>query len=198
MIRNASLVVVVVFQTLSASAAAESIVELSAEQDHRRMMQLLGIGTLRPGANYFADPKSPNNANYDESKANPYPELPPLLQLEDGTPVTSSRLWSSRRAEIKEDFEREVYGRAPKVTPRVRWQVMSTANERIGGVAAVTRHLRGHVDNSAYPQVTVDIEMVLTLPAESRQKMPVMLRLGFMGPSPWPEGPLGPGPDWKE
>lgn len=102
MIRNATLVVVVVFQTLSASAAAEPIVELSAEQDHRRMMQLLGIGTLRPGANYFADPKSANNANYDESKANPYPELPPpLLQLEDGTPVTSSRLWSSRRAEIK-------------------------------------------------------------------------------------------------
>jgi hypothetical protein len=54
------------------------------------------------------------------------------------------------------------------------------------------------VDNLAYPQVTVDIEMVLTLPAESRQKVPVMLRLGFMGPSPWPEGPLEPGPDWKE
>jgi hypothetical protein len=161
------------------------------------MMQLLGIETLRPGANYFPEPGSPNNANYDESKANPYPDLPPLLRLQDGRAVTSSRLWSLRRAEIREAFDREVYGRVPTVTPNVRWQVVSTTNERIGGVAAVTRRLLGRVDNSAFTRVSVEIEMVLTLPGESKTAVPVMLRLGFIGPSPWPEGPLEPGPDWK-
>ena len=31
------------------------------------------------------------NANYDEAKANPYPNLPPLLMMNDGTKVTSWR-----------------------------------------------------------------------------------------------------------
>jgi hypothetical protein len=192
--RSSRIVLLAILQTLAASATAA---EFTAEQDHRRMMQLLGIETLRPGANYFPEPGSPNNANYDESKANPYPDLPPLLRLQDGRAVTSPRLWSLRRAEIREAFDREVYGRVPTVTPKVRWQVVSTTNERIGGVAAVTRRLLGRVDNSAFTRVSVEIEMVLTLPGESKTAVPVMLRLGFIGPSPWPEGPLEPGPDWK-
>jgi len=46
----------------------------AAENDHQRMMDLLGIKQLRPAASH--DPKSPNAVNYDESKANPYPTLP--------------------------------------------------------------------------------------------------------------------------
>jgi len=34
------------------------------------MMDLLGIKTVRPGAN--GNPSAPNGANYDESKANIY------------------------------------------------------------------------------------------------------------------------------
>src|SRR5438132_6197115 len=45
-------------------------VQLTAREDHQRMMELLKIKSLRPGANPN-DPKSPNAANYDESKANP-------------------------------------------------------------------------------------------------------------------------------
>jgi len=36
----------------------------AAEQDHQRLMNLLGIKELRPGASH--DPKSPNPTNYDE------------------------------------------------------------------------------------------------------------------------------------
>src|SRR6478609_2865310 len=51
--------------------------------DHKRMMDLLGIASIRPGAN-GNDPNAANAANYDESKANPYPELPdPLLLKND-------------------------------------------------------------------------------------------------------------------
>src|SRR5271168_86710 len=42
-------------------------VHLTAEQDHQHIMDLLHITSLRRGAD--GDPKSPNAANYDESKA---------------------------------------------------------------------------------------------------------------------------------
>ena len=46
----------------------------AAEQDHQRLMNLLGIKELRPGSVY--DSRSPALTNYDESKANVYPNLP--------------------------------------------------------------------------------------------------------------------------
>ena len=49
-------------------------VQLTAEQDRQRMMDLLHITSLRPGADNH-DPNSPNAVNYDESKANPFPNL---------------------------------------------------------------------------------------------------------------------------
>ena len=73
------------------------------------MMGLLGITALRPGPS--GNPKAPNAANYDESKANPYPTLPDPLVLKNGKKVTTAEQWWKRRAEIVEDFDREVYGR---------------------------------------------------------------------------------------
>jgi hypothetical protein len=54
---------------------------LSAE-DHKRMMDLLGIKSLRPGRNGM-NPQAVNYANYDEAKANPYPNLPDPLVLKN-------------------------------------------------------------------------------------------------------------------
>ena len=42
--------------------------------DHKNMMEQLGIKTLRPGPS--GNESAPNHANYDESLANPYPNLP--------------------------------------------------------------------------------------------------------------------------
>ena len=56
-------------------------VQLTAEQDHQRMMDLLHITAIRRGAD--GDPKSPYAANYDEAKANPYPNLPDPLTLKE-------------------------------------------------------------------------------------------------------------------
>src|SRR5919198_1066582 len=83
-------------------------VQLTAPQDHKRMMELLGIKELRRGANP-RDPKAPNAVNYDEAKANPYPKLPDPLVLKDGKKVTTAQeWWKRRRPEIVEDFDREV------------------------------------------------------------------------------------------
>ncbi len=95
---------------------------------------------------------APNAANYDESKANPYPNLPDPLTLKNGEKVTTpEQWWNKRRPEIVEDFDREVYGRVPKDVPKVTWEVTGTTEEKVGDMAAVTKRLVGHVDNSRCP-----------------------------------------------
>jgi (4-O-methyl)-D-glucuronate---lignin esterase len=176
---------------------AAPAMELSAEQDHQRLMNLLGIDSIRPGRN-GNDPSAPNYANYDDSKANPYPNLPDPLMMSDGRPVTSAAMWRrERRPELAELFAREIYGRMPAHTPAVHWDVVETTNEDVGGVAAVTQKLAGHVDNSAYRLISVDIEMSLTLPAHAAHA-PVILNFGWLAPPPNFHPPPEPGPSAKE
>ncbi|MGB7280820.1 MAG: hypothetical protein WBE13_01055 [Candidatus Acidiferrum sp.] len=160
------------------NAQTPSPVHLTAEQDHQRMMELLHITSLRRGAD--GDPKSPYAANYDEAKANPYPTLPDPLKLNNGKEVKSAKVWwTQRRSEIVEDFDREIYGRMPKVTPRVTWEATSVALAMNGDVPVITKKLVGHVDNSGYPPVKVDIQLSLTTPANARGPVPVIMELSF-------------------
>jgi Arylsulfotransferase (ASST) len=171
-------------------------VQLTAEQDHKRLMDLLKIESLRQGANGF-DPKAANAANYDESKANPYPKLPDPLVLKDGALVKTAEMWwKQRRPEIVEDFDREVYGRAPKETPKVKWEATDVKKRKVGDVDVVTKQLVGHVDNSAYPQITVDIKLTLTTPADAKGPVPVMMEFGFAGFGPPGFGESNPG-SWQ-
>src|SRR5712664_3527445 len=102
----------------------------TAEQDHQNMMEQLGIKALRPGPS--GDDKAPNHANYDESKGNPFPDLPDALTLKSGKVTTATDWWHQRRPEIVEDFEREVLGRLPSNVPKVNWTVTSTVNSKAG------------------------------------------------------------------
>ena len=82
------------------------------------MMEQLGITKLRPGRNGNANATN-NLANYDQAKANPYPDWPDALTLKNGQKVTTPEMWwKQRRPEIVEDFEREVVGRVPKDVPQ--------------------------------------------------------------------------------
>jgi hypothetical protein len=154
-------------------------VKLTAEQDHQRMMRLLNIKSLRPGRNGM-NPQAKNYANYDESKANPYPLLPDPLVLKDGHKVTTPQIWwNQRRPEIVEDFDREIYGRVPKDTPKVNWEVTGTTRDSNGAVPTITKQLVGHVDNSSYPLITVDIQLTLTTPANAAGPVPVIMEFGF-------------------
>jgi len=145
---------------------------------------LLNITSLRRGAD-GRNPDAPNAANYDESKANPYPRLPDPLILKNGKKVTTAKMWwTKRRAEIVEDFDREIYGRVPKNTPGVKWEVTGTINEVKGDVPVITKKLVGHVDNSSYPLVTVNIALTLTTPANAIGPVPVIMEFGFGGPRP--------------
>src|SRR6266480_4077739 len=183
--------------------AMDSIRALS-EEDHKKMMDQLHITSLRPGAN-GNDPKAPNAANYDEAKANPYSHLPDPLVLKNDKKVTTAKTWwNKRRPEIVEDFDREIYGRVPKNSPKVKWEITSTTNEKNGDVPVVTKKLVGHVDNSSYPQIRVDIQLTLSTPANASRPVPVIMEFGFVfppgfrPPAPPPGTTVATGPTWQQ
>ena len=155
--------------------------ETTAQEDHQRMINLLHITSLRRGADGM-NRQAPNYANYDESKANPYPDLPDPLVLKSGEMVRTARTWwEERRPEIVADFDREVYGRVPGNVPRVNWETAGTILTNRGDVPVITKQLVGHVDNSSYPPIQVDIQLTLTTPAKATTPAPVVMELAFGG-----------------
>lgn len=180
--------------------------DLTAEQDHRRLLGLLGIASLRPGVN-GNDPNAPNAANYDEAKANPYPQLPDPLLLKNGKRVTTAKMWwDQRRPEIVADFDREMYGRVPNNVPRVEWEVVETKEEVKYDTPVVSKKIIGHVNNSAYPLVNVDIQLSLTTPVKATGPVPVMMELSFVFPPGFrppaqpapPASSSPPDPPWQQ
>ncbi len=165
----------------------------TAEQDHQNMLDQLGIQALRPGPS--GKESAPNHANYDESKANPFPNLPEVLTLKNGKKVTSAKMWwKQRRPEIVEDFEREVLGRVPKNVPKVTWTVTQTANTMVGSYPVISKELVGHVDNSSYPLINVDIQMTVVTPANAKRAVPVMMMMTYPRGT-FPRRPPVPGAD---
>ena len=155
-------------------------------------MQQLGIKALRPGPS--GNEQAPNHANYDEALANPFPTLPEVLRLRNGRNVTSPAMWrTERRPEILEDFEREVLGRVPKSAPKVVWSVTKTVSAEVGGRPVIGKRLVGRADNSAYPSITVEAQMILVTPAEAKTPVPIMImfRGGGLPGQATPEGRRG-------
>jgi lysophospholipase L1-like esterase len=50
-----------------------------------------------------------------------------------------------------------------------------------GGIPTVTKTLVGHVDNRAYPKVKVDIQASYTVPAHTKEAVPIIVEFGFGG-----------------
>jgi hypothetical protein len=160
-----------------ASPPADAQPPSAAERDHQNMMEQLGIRRLRPGPS--GDERAPNHANYDESLANPYPVLPDVLTLKSGKRVTTAdEWWKRRRPEIVEDFEREVYGRVPPNVPTVTWQVVLSEREMLGRTPVIAKQLVGHVDNSAAPDIAVDIAMTVVVPTNATGPVPLLMMFG--------------------
>jgi len=169
-------------------------VTFTAQQDHDNMKQQLGIKKLRPGPS--GNESAPNHANYDESIANPCPQLPDVLTTRPGKKVTTADMWwKQRRPEIVEDIEKELYGRLPKNIPKITWTVKITDREFVNRIPVIAKMLVGHVDNSAYPLINVDINMMLVVPANVKGPVPVLMM--FSGRPLFP-APAQPAPDELE
>ena len=85
--------------------------------------------------------------------------------------------WDQRRPEIVEDFDREIYGRVPDNIPKVTWEVVSITNDTSNHVAAITKKLIGHVDNSSWYFLysSVNIDLALSTPANAKGPVPVIM-----------------------
>jgi (4-O-methyl)-D-glucuronate---lignin esterase len=184
-------------------AARDSIARLSV-LDHEQMKKQLDISVAnRPGPS--GNPSAPNAANRDESKVNQY-TLPDPLMLKNGKRVmTEKDWWEKGRPEIVEDFDREIYGRLPERIPSVTWKVVSVKDTTAGRYPVKEKTLSGRVDNTGYPSIKVEIELVLGTPADIDGSVPVVMEFGFIG---WPFGnrraeasnrlPPASEPDWKQ
>jgi hypothetical protein len=183
-INLSSLILLVSF---SAALAAQSNsqpapVNFTADQDRQNMMDQLGIKALRPGRS--GNEKAPDHANYDESQANPYPNVPDPLTMNDGRKVTTAKMWwEERRPEIVDMYEKTVYGRVPNNVPKVNWKVTAVDHEFIGFTPVTASEIIGEVDNSSYPAISVKIRMTLVLPARAQGPVPVLI---MFGPSEFP------------
>ncbi len=155
--------------------ARDSINKLSYN-DHQQMLGQLGITSLRPGPS--GNPQSPDAANTDETKVQPY-FLPDPLVFNSGHRVKTPQEWKQRRTEIREIFDREIYGRVPENIPAVNWRVISEKDTLDGDIPVTIKKLEGVVDNSSYPEVEVVMQLTVGTPVDARKSVPVILEFGF-------------------
>ncbi|HYC28738.1 MAG TPA: hypothetical protein VEB42_07975, partial [Chitinophagaceae bacterium] len=188
------------FRLSPADSIRRDSINKVTQKDYVQMLAQLGITSTRPGPS--GNPQAPNAANTDETKASPYTTLPDPLTLKNGKKLTNAKTWwEKRRPEIAEDFDREVYGRFPKNIPNVKWEVSSVTNDMNGAFPVVTKKLVGRVDNSAYPQISVDIQLTLTTPADASGPVPLIMEFGFVWPpgfNPPRDTSRNPPPTWQQ
>lgn len=188
------------FVACSVFCFAQTDVQQATQEEHKRVMGQLGMSSIRPGAN-GRDPQASNAANYDESKVLPVEKLPDPLVLKSGKKIKKEKQWwSERRAEIVEDFDREIFGRVPANVPAVNWEIINRSEETVGGRKMLIKTLLGHVDNSGYPSIAVNINLRVATPADATEPVPMILQLAWFfppGTNPPPVDPT-PGPTWKE
>jgi hypothetical protein len=174
-----SLFVIPVLLAAQFSRQAQDSIRNLTQLDYKNMLEQIGISSVRPGPS--GTPGQPNSANTDESKATQYTKLPEPLILNNGKRVKSETIWwKKRRPEIVELFDREIYGRVPDNVPMVKWELVSETRDSVGPIPVVTKRLSGHVDNSSYPLIKVDIDLTLVTPANVSGPVPVIMEFGFI------------------
>ncbi len=115
-------------------------------------------------------------ANYDETKI-PAFTLPDPLVTEAGEPVTDAETWNStRRKELIELFEAQVYGRGPKPC-QITHRVVSSKDDAVGG-KAIRREIDVYLTTSKTPGPSM--RLLIYTPKE-KTPAPAFLGLNFKG-----------------
>ena len=152
--------------------------------DYADMLAKVGVSQPREGRQPNSQDES-KHPNYDELTANPYPFYPDPLVTESGKKVTNAKMWYKvRRPELVKLFEDHVYGRVPDNVPSVKWVVTNEEKKDFAGTPVVVRYLKGVVDNSSYPSITVEIQANVVYPDNGKRNFPVIIEFGFGGVDP--------------
>ncbi len=173
-------------------------------EDYGSMLKQLGIDYTQLRRGPSGNPSDANAANSNEEKVNQY-TLPDPLLLKNGKKVKSIKVWNEqRKPELIADFENEIYGKLPQNIPSVKWQVISVKDTLVGNQAIKQKMLKGIVDNSNFPAIKVEINLVVATPAKATKAVPLVMEFGFIR-SPFGNAsikPIGLGssgePTWQE
>lgn len=119
----------------------------------------------------------PRPANYDESAVGEV-RLPGVLRCADGAVVTTPAEWEQRRRpEILKLFQEHVYGRIPPRPADLRFTVVATRADALGGKATRKLVHIGLADHPAWP----GMEVMLHVPNGATGPVPVFVGLSFNG-----------------
>lgn len=146
------------------------------QADYKLMLGKLELDSVRRGPS--GNPEAPDAANFNEAKVQPY-FLPDPLVFANGIRVKTPEQWEQRRNEIKELFDSEIYGKLPENIPSVKWEVVSVKDTVDGEFPVKMKELRGVVDNSSHPGISVEIQLTLGTPLKSEKPVPVIMEFGF-------------------
>ncbi|MBS0470605.1 MAG: acetylxylan esterase [Proteobacteria bacterium] len=135
---------------------------LTAEQDRRRLLDLLHIKSMRPVPSTIVE----------------NPVLPDPLKTKSGKAVSTSDIWwQERRQEIADDFESAVYGRTPDDALSLEFKPVSSVTEKLGKLVVSKQVLVGHLYSPTKPPISVDVRLTVTLPKAHKGPVPVVLLL---------------------
>ena len=125
----------------------------------------------------IANAQLPPGTNIDESKVPAYTLPNPLLTF-DGKQITSSAQWNKiQRPYLYHLFEQNIYGRYPSAKSPIRFVIRETNNTALDGIAT-----RKQVRIYLHPgDSTVFMDMLLYLPNNIHQPVPVIIGYNFSG-----------------
>jgi hypothetical protein len=123
----------------------------------------------------FAQPPA---ANYDESKITPY-SLPDPLTMKDGNKVSTVEQWEKiQRPWLYHLFEDNVYGRFPVNKINFSYSLTNIDSNAMQG-KAIRKMVTLYFNNNEDPKTS--ISLLLYLPKEHLQPVPVFLGMNFYG-----------------
>lgn len=112
--------------------------------------------------------------NYTEAKTGDY-VLPDPLVLANGDRVTDARTWfEKRRPEILRLIEENQFGRAPEPPAELHFEVTDSGTSAFAG-----RARRKQVTINLTPDGSHYLDLLLYLPADATEPVPVLLQLGW-------------------
>ena len=115
-------------------------------------------------------------ANYEESEAGNLP-LPSPLDGEDGGRIGTATRWNRRRAAIRAEFARIMYGELPPRPEAVRFELRRECDDAIDGIA-IRREIRIHLEQGRKHHC---IDVLWYLPKSVKEPVPAIVGMNFRG-----------------